>query len=133
MANEITEIGLFYNQIPSAPPIESVSFENFLKLHIINEGNEDYLFFNLLKKINLIDSSSELNPDFFDTYVIDSDMTWGILSYNIYNTLNLWWLLCLVNNIQDPTKNPENGSYIKAIKPKFVNMVIKAINSQIVL
>lgn len=135
MANKITEIGLFYNQIPSAPSIESVSFENFFKIHIAEEDtdNNERLFFNLLKKIYLVDKTSDLDPKYFDTFVIDVDLPWVILSYNIYNTLNLWWLLCLANNIQDATKNPELGSYIKVIKPQYVNLVVNTIKNQLEL
>jgi len=135
MANKITEIGLYYDQIPRAPSIESVSYENFFKLNIVEEqtDNNERLFFNLLKKINIVDKSTELNPQYFDTFVIDVDLPWVILSYNIYSTLNLWWLLCLANNIQDPTKNPELGSYIKVIKPEYVDLVVNTIKNQLAL
>lgn len=133
MDTKISELGLYYNQIPKAPSIETVSYENFFKLHIAEEGGNEKVFFNLLKKIYLVDKSSDLNPKYFDTYVIDVDLPWVILSYNIYNTLNLWWLLCIVNNIQDPTKNPEQGSYIKVIKPQYVELVVNTINLQLKL
>lgn len=131
MATKISEIGVFYNQLPKAPSIELVSYENFFKLHIAEEENGDKIFFNLLKKIYIVDKSSDLNPKYFDTYVIDVDLPWVILSYNIYGTLNLWWLLCLANNIQDPTKNPEQGSYLRVIKPTYVELIVNTISKQL--
>ncbi len=62
---------------------------------------------------------------------VDVDLREEALSYKIYGTLNLWWLLCLVNNIQDATKNPELGSKVKAIKPQYVNTIISQINTQL--
>lgn len=131
--NKISEVGVYYSQIPNAPSIEEVSYENFFKLHIVEDGTKEFLFFNILKKINIVEKSSELDSTYFDTYIIDVDIPWVTLSYNVYGTLNLWWLLCLANNIQDATKNPEVGTYLKVIKPTYVDLVMRLINSQLTL
>lgn len=128
MANTVTEIGLYISEIPSYPQIEEVSYENFFKLHIYND---EFAFFNLLKKINILSNTNDINPNYFITYNVDVDIPWVVFSYKVYGTVNLWWLLCLVNNIQDATKNPSFGSQIKAIKPEFVNTVINQINIQL--
>ena len=128
MANNITEIGLYVSDIPSYPDIETVSYENFFKLHV---HNNEFAFFNLLKKINILTNTTDVDPSFFITYNIDVDVPWVLLSYKIYGTLNLWWLICLVNNIQDATKNPVLGTQIKAIKPQFVGSIVNQINIQL--
>ena len=128
MANNITEIGLYVSDIPSYPDIETVSYENFFKLHL---HNIEFAFFNLLKKINILTNTTDVDPSFFITYNIDVDVPWVLLSYKIYGTLNLWWLICLVNNIQDATKNPVLGTQIKAIKPQFVGSIVNQINIQL--
>jgi hypothetical protein len=128
MANNITEIGLYVSDIPSYPDIETVSYENFFKLHLVNN---EFAFFNLLKKINILTNTNDVDPSFFITYNIDVDVPWVLLSYKVYGTLNLWWLLCLVNNIQDATKNPALGTQIKAIKPQFVASIVNQINIQL--
>ena len=128
MANNITEIGLYISDIPSYPDIETVSYENFFKLHV---SNNEFAFFNLLKKINILTNTNNADPSFFITYNIDVDIPWVLLSYKIYGTLNLWWLICLVNNIQDATKNPVLGTQIKAIKPQFVGSIVNQINIQL--
>ena len=128
MANNITEIGLYVSDIPSYPDIETVSYENFFKLHL---HNNEFAFFNLLKKINILTNTTDVDPSFFITYNIDVDVPWVLLSYKIYGILNLWWLICLVNNIQDATKNPALGTQIKAIKPQFVGSIVNQINIQL--
>lgn len=124
----VTEIGLYISEIPSLADVENVSYENFFKLHIYND---EFTFFNLLKKINILTNTNDIDPVYFITYNIDVDIPWVVLSYKVYGTLNLWWLLCLVNNIQDATKNPELGTKIKAIKPQYVNTIIGQINTQL--
>jgi hypothetical protein len=128
MADTITEVGLYLADIPSATNVEEVSYENFFKLHIYNN---EYPFFNILKKINILTDTNNVDPVYFTTYNIDVDLPWVIISYKIYNNLNLWWLLCLVNNIQDATQNPPVGTQIKAIKPEYVNSIINIINTQL--
>lgn len=124
----VTEIGLYISEIPTLAEVENVSYENFFKIHIYND---EFAFFNLLKKINILTNTNDIDPTYFTVYNIDIDIPWVILSYRIYGSLNLWWLLCLVNNIQDATKNPELGTKIKAIKPQYVNAIIGQINSQL--
>jgi hypothetical protein len=124
----VTEIGLYISEIPSLADVENVSYENFFKLHIYND---EFTFFNLLKKINILTNTNDIDPVYFITYNIDVEIPWVVLSYKIYGTLNLWWLLCLVNNIQDATKNPELGTKIKAVKPQYVNSIIGQINTQL--
>ena len=128
MADTITEIGLYISDIPSYPDIETVSYENFFKMHIVNN---EFAFFNLLKKINILTNTNDVDPTFFINYNVDVDIPWVVMSYKVYGTLNLWWLLCLVNNIQDATKNPTLGSQIKAIKPEFVGTIVNQINTQL--
>ena len=128
MANTVTEIGLYISDIPTYVEVENVSYENFFKLHIYND---EFAFFNLLKKINILTSTNDADPTYFITYNIDVDIPWVLLSYKIYGTLNLWWLICLVNNIQDATKNPALGTQIKAIKPQFVGAIVNQINIQL--
>jgi hypothetical protein len=124
----VTEIGLYISEIPSLADVENISYENFFKIHIYND---EFTFFNLLKKINILTNTNDIDPVYFITYNMDVDIPWVVLSYKIYGTLNLWWLLCLVNNIQDATKNPELGSKVKAIKPQYVNTIISQINTQL--
>ena len=128
MANTVTEIGLYISEIPSITEVENVSYENFFKIHVYND---EFAFFNLLKKINILTSTNDVNPALFSIYNVDVEIPWVVLSYKIYGTLNLWWLLCLVNNVQDATKNPQLGTRIKAVKPEFVNTIIKQINIQL--
>ena len=103
----------------------SFSYENFFNIYETDQG---YRFYNLLKNISIFASN---NSEIEQEYISDYTDTWYSISYRVYGTLNLWWLICLVNNIQDATKNPALGTQIKAIKPQFVGAIVNQINIQL--
>jgi hypothetical protein len=59
----------------------------------------------------------------FTEVVISEKMPWTVLSYNAYNTIDLWWLIVLVNGIRNPFELPANNK-IKILKPQYVSTVI---------
>jgi hypothetical protein len=128
MAEKVSEIGVYINEIPSYIEIESISYENFFKIHIYND---EFTFFNILKKINILTNSNDIDPTYFKSYNVDVDIPWVVMSYKIYGTVNLWWLLCLINGVQDATKNPELGTTIRALKTQYINTIVNQINIQL--
>jgi hypothetical protein len=128
MAEKVSEIGVYINEIPSYIEIETISYENFFKIHIYND---EFTFFNILKKINILTNSDDIDPTFFKSYNVDVDIPWVVMSYKIYGTVNLWWLLCLINGVQDATKNPELGTTIRALKTQYINTIVNQINIQL--
>ena len=128
MAEKVSEIGVYINEIPSYIEIETISYENFFKIHVYND---EFTFFNILKKINILTNSDDIDPTFFKSYNVDVDIPWVVMSYKIYGTVNLWWLLCLINGVQDATKNPELGTTIRALKTQYINTIVNQINIQL--
>lgn len=71
--------------------IKFTDFENFFNIY--QDKNADY-FFNLNSTVYLDIPSSRLK-----TYVCQHDLHWPVISWNIYGTVRLWWILMKVNNI----------------------------------
>jgi len=63
---------------------------------IFNKYNteENIPFFMLNKKIEF---PSDRKLYIYDTLVVSSDTPWTTLSYQIYDTIDYWWVLCLLN------------------------------------
>jgi len=53
------------------------------------------------------------------------------LSYNAYGTIDLWWLILIINNITNPIKDLPIGKKIKLIKPQYIEQVLQTIESQL--
>jgi len=97
--------------------------------NIFNLARADkYYFYNIIKKISFPD---ELNTNMFYTVKITSEMPWTTFAHQVYGDQNLWWLICCVNDIKNPTENPIVGKIYKILKPELVSKILGEITRQI--
>lgn len=68
--------------------------------------------------------SDETHP-IYKKYHIQDDTPWTILSYQLYNTINYWWVLCSLNHSM--VFYAEKGSEILIIKPSLIEEVVSKI------
>jgi hypothetical protein len=120
------DLGQYQRAISELPVLNNFRYENIFKLYQ-NDLNQYY--YNITKKIVL---PNNLDPTQFLIYPIKQSMPWTMVSFNIYSTIELWWLLCVVNNIQNPVLQPKTGTYIKALRPELIAPLINDIKSQLV-
>lgn len=113
------------NSITDLPKVSLYRYENFLNVYKDNDG---FYFYNLLKNINLFPAE---NSEVEDVYYTKYNDTWPLISYNYYNTMELWWLVCAYNQIQNPVKMPEPGTQLKLLKSTYVGAIISELNKQI--
>jgi hypothetical protein len=113
------------NEYTDLPKLSMYRFENFFNVY---SDVNDFKFYNILKNISLFpsDNSSVEIP-----YIVKYNDTWGLISYKNYNTIDLWWLVCSYNQIQNPVKMPTPGTQIKILKSDYVGAVILELNKQI--
>ncbi len=116
----ITDLEQYQNQITDLPNLEDVRYENIFKV----AKSDKFFFYNIIKKISIPD---DLQSDVYYEFRINSKKPWTTLSNDVYGTQDLWWLICLVNNIFNPIDNPELGAVYKIIRPEFVNPILAEI------
>jgi hypothetical protein len=107
------------------PKISSYRYENFFNIYT---DSDDFKFYNLLRSINLFPANNSEVEDVYNTTFND---TWHLISYKKYNTIDLWWLVCAYNDIQNPVKMPEPGTQLKLLKSNYVSPIISELNKQI--
>ena len=61
---------------------------------------------------------------------LDTNAPWTTISYGIYGTIFLWWMITELNNITNPIDIPKPGTIIKYIKPEYVKQIVGQINNQ---
>lgn len=106
----------------SVSTLNSYQFENTFNVY----EADGFYFYNLLKNVSFPDNLSVgvynvVRP--FPNELLPS------LSYRVYNTTSLWWVIALANNITNPLEslNPEdrlkiiNTNYIQTILSKITN------------
>jgi hypothetical protein len=122
------EFGDFQSNILSLPSLEQERYENIFKVYEIEKSsNNFYYFYNILKKIEMPDT---LDRDIVGKLDINVKLPWTTLSYKLYGTQYLWWLLFLLNK----PKNifyAEAGSEIEYVKPDYITQVVDSIQTQI--
>jgi hypothetical protein len=105
--------------------LSTYRFENFLNMYTDSNGFD---FYNLLRNINVFPAN---NTQAEDSYTISYNDTWALISYKYYNTMDLWWLVCIYNQINNPVVLPQPGTKIKLLKSNYVSTVISELLNQI--
>ena len=118
--------GIFQNNIDELPNLELYRYENIFKVY--ETGEKNFYHYNILKKIELPD---DLDNNFFDFIVLQKNTPLTTISYEIYRTTYLWWLILVVNKIDNPVKNMPVGKKIKFIKSEYIKDVLSSIKSQL--
>jgi hypothetical protein len=114
------------NQFPDLPKLPYYRYENFFNIYKDSDSNFNY--YNLIRSINLFPAN---DTSLEESYAIKFSDSWVSISYNYYNTIDLWWLICSYNQIKDPTKMPESGTIIKILKAHYVSTIMDELNKQI--
>jgi hypothetical protein len=105
-----------------------LSIYNMASVFNYYRDDDGFDFFNILKRINLnIDSYDD--KEVFSEYLVLPSDTYTKISYSYYGTIELWWLICLVNKINNPFKKPEPGFKIYLLRPAYAMRVLDSINN----
>jgi hypothetical protein len=106
------------NEIAELPDLRTENFENIFNVYKDENG---MYFYNLLQTVVF---PSNLPLNLFTPYTIKYDDTWPNIAYKTLNNTNVWWVILLVNNIENPVARPVAGTIIKIPKPELVKQVL---------
>ena len=99
------------NNISDLPTLKMENMENIFNVYQDENG---MYFYNLLQTVTF---PTDLPFNLFEAYTIKSGDTWPLISYKTLENTNMWWVILLVNHIQNPVILPVAGTIIKI--PKF--------------
>lgn len=106
-------------------------YENIFKVNTVNKEKNDlevsHYFYNTLNKVSI---PVDINSDLIDTTVLSYDTAWTTLSYQIYGTIQLWWLIVLLNNPKYIFM-AKGGIEYTIIKPEAVRNILTQINREL--
>ena len=114
--------GTYQNQISNLPSLDDLRYENIFKVY---QTSENHYYYNILNKVSI---SSDMDKNTYYTLKINQNMPWTTISYNAYGTIELWWLICIVNQITNPLVIPTTNRILKIIKPDYVRSIINEIH-----
>ena len=87
--------GQLQKEILTLPNLDKTRYENIFKLYTVEkDNNSSYYYYNILNKVVIPDS---IDQSLLGTIDLDRKLPWTTLSYKLYNTTQLWWLIVLLN------------------------------------
>lgn len=107
------------------PLTVEITSENYENIFNVYTDENDFYYFNLLKKIDFPDDLDSEVYDYYQTVPID---TYPNIAYQFYKNVKLWWLICAANHIDNPMEQPKAGTLLKIIKPFYVQTILTRIN-----
>jgi len=118
-------IGQYQNNISTLPNLNIYRYEKIFKLY--QTGNNQY-FYNLIQSIFLPD---QLDKRALFYITVQQQQPWTTISYNVYKTIELWWLILLTNKLYNPFELPATGTVLAVIKPQYIPDILKEINAKL--
>lgn len=103
--------------------LKITDFENILNIYKDKSGK---YFYNLNNGLYI-----NIDDKYLQTFVCTTDMHWPLISYHIYNTTRLAWLLLKLNKVdaKHVFDIKEAGSTIKYLSKQNIQTLIEDINT----
>ena len=117
-------INLKHNDIKdlTAGEISTLNYENLFNVY--TSADSQY-FYNILSTVIL---PNDIDETYFFYYDVRTGDTWTQMSFDIYGDVRAWWLICLANNVFNPTELPKAGSKLKMLKRAVARQIIGTIS-----
>lgn len=107
-----------HNQITDLPKIGIENLENIFNVYQDENG---VYYYNLLQTIVF---PKDLPSNLYENYNIATKESWPLISFKTLGNVNLWWIILLANQIDNPTSFPVPGTTIKIPKVEVVKEVL---------
>lgn len=99
-----------------------------LWLFNVLEDEEDNRFMNIFRTYTL---NEDITGDtvYYFTHKAENDEWWDSIATKYYNNPNLWWVICLMNDVTNPFEELEAGQEVKIMKEGHLYQLLKEIRS----
>ena len=98
-----------------------------LNLYNILSDNISNIYFNNIFKNITISNAVKENNDYFLIHIATNDDWWDNISDEYYETPNLWYLLCTMNDVINPYEELTTGQQVKVLKQEYIYNIFKDI------
>lgn len=118
--------GKYQNDLQDIEQLDITRYENVFKLYEL--GDKKHLWYNIVKNIGI---PTNLQESVYREIVLNETTPLTVVSFQQYNTTNLWWLICLMNGIQNPYDTSYRNKKIKVLRKEYVKPVLDYIKQQL--
>lgn len=93
-----------------------ISNTSYMRLYnILLDTDRETNFMNIFKSVT-INEDAQTDILAYDTYEVSEGEFWDNISYQVYGTPFLWWVIALMNDVSNPFEELEAGINIKILK-----------------
>jgi len=113
--------------IPELPVISDYRYENIFNVYQYTGNTATSVvsgayYYNINRAVTIPDN---INKNTYYTATVNGRSPWTTISYKAYGTMELWWLIVILNKIQNPLTPP--SGMIKILKPEYIRPVLSEI------
>ena len=94
-------------------------------LRMFNILDDDGIKFLNIFRSYAINDSVKNDIVFYDTYEIDNKDFWENIADKVHDNINLWWVVCLINNVINPFEELEDGKNIKILRNYYISYLMR--------
>lgn len=100
---------------------------SLLKLFNILKDDKDY-YLNIFRFYNINDT---VYNDLLNYYTVESEEEeyFDLLADDAYDNVNLWWIICLINDVINPFEELEPGKNVVIIKQFLIPYILREIKT----
>lgn len=99
--------------------VEKSSF-SFLRLfNVLLDEDRETKFLNIFRSY-IANEDVFTDVAFFETYEVSNGEYWDNVSFNLYQTPYLWWVIALLNNTVNPFEELEDGDQLNVLRDEYV-------------
>jgi hypothetical protein len=120
----ITKLGSDYTEITG----KQLSSASLLRMFDILQDDDENKFMNIFRSY-VVDEATLNDMLYFDTYEATHDEFFDGISYKLYGTVGLWWVICLANTIANPFEELEPGQNLKVLSSRFLSQILREIRT----
>ncbi len=93
---------------------------SFLRLfNILLDNDRETKFMNIFRSY-IANEDVFSDVAFFETYEVSNGEYWDNVSFNIYSTPYLWWVIALLNNTINPFEELEDGLTLNVLRDEYI-------------
>ena len=122
-------LGEYQNNIHDLPELDIQRYERIFKIYQTENDNKKFNFYNILKKIEL---PKKINHNLLLQYKVQTKTPLTTISYQLYDDIESWWIIYLLNKNKIPDLFWVNGGTIlNYLTTEGVGLIFNAITRQI--
>jgi hypothetical protein len=106
----------------------SLPITSRLRMFNILKDTDGTRFTNIFRSF-IVDNDIKDNDDYYTLHLAIVDEWWDNVSFRYYGAPDLWWVLCLMNNVINPFEDIEEGQQIKVLKEQYLYILFNDIGN----